>query len=594
MALDGFVIANLAYELSSILTEGRIQKIAQPEKDALLLTIKKERKNYRLLISAGASLPLVYLTEDNKPSPAAAPNFCMLLRKHLNSARITSIKQFGLERVMEITLEHYNELGDLAVKYLMIECMGKHSNIILLNDEKVILDSIKHISGLVSSVREVLPGKPYFIPNTRDKLDPFVLTKDSFYKNVLEKPMSVIKALINTLTGFSTVMANELAYRSGIDADMSVSALTPEQKSFLSHTFFDMMDAVRGHRFQPCIFTENSIPIEFSAFPLTIYEHMQKHDYKSISEVLERFYAEKDMITRIRAKSSDLRKHITTILDRDRKKLDLQQKQMKDTEKRDKFRIYGEMINTYGYQLGLEDRALTCVNYYDNKEITIPIDPSLTSSENANRYFGKYNKSKRTAEALEVQIAEVKDEILYLESVLNAVEIARKEDDLAAIKDELIDNGYMKRKHGSKKGKPYKAKSKPIHFVSSDGYDIYVGKNNVQNEELTFHFAVGNDWWFHAKETVGSHVIVKSNGEEPPIKTFEEAASLAAYFSKGRGSDKVEVDYTLRKNVKKPNGSKPGFVIYYTNYSLLASSSISGIKLHSKEDQVFLERGLDK
>lgn len=590
MAFDGFVISNLTYECSKVLTDGRIQKIAQPEKDALMLTIKNNRVNYRLFISAAASLPLIYLTETNKPSPITAPNFCMLLRKHLNSAKVVSIRQVGLERVIEIKFENLNELGDLTNKYLMIECMGKHSNIIFLNEEKVIIDSIKHVSALVSSVREVLPGKAYFIPNTMEKWDPTEMSKGDFMEKVLGKPMATAKAVFSSLVGFSPVMANELVYRCGVDGDLSTAALSEGEKAILADMFSSMMKDNGEHRFEPCILLENGVPKEFSAFPLTVYGHLQCRPYASISEVLENYYAEKDTITRIRAKSADLRKHVTIILERDRKKLDLQEKQIKDTQKRDKFRIYGELINTYGYQLEADDTKLTCINYYDNEEITIPIDNTLTPSENSNHYFNKYNKSKRTAEALAVQMAEVREEIAYLDSIMNALEIARKEEDLIYIKDELVQSGYMKQKGGQGKGKQRTAKSKPLHFVSSDGYDIYVGKNNFQNEELTFKFAVGNDWWFHAKGMAGSHVILKSNGEEPPNRAFEEAASLAAYFSKGRGAEKVEIDYTLKKNVKKPNGGKPGFVVYYTNYSLLASCSISGLALQNKEDEVFLER----
>lgn len=599
MAFDGFVISNLTYELSELLTEGGIQKIAQPEKDELLLTIKNNRTNYRLLISAGASLPLIYLTENNKPSPATAPGFCMLLRKHLNGARIVSIKQLGMERVIEIELENLNELGDLSSKYLMIECMGKHSNIIFLNHEKEIIDSIKHISSMVSSVREVLPGKPYFIPNTMDKKDPLSLTKKMFIEEVLGRPLSTSKSIYSTLIGFSPLMATELAYRCHIDGDLPTATLSSEQKESLADAFMSIMLDVKEHRFTPCIVFDGTIPKEFSSFVLKIYEQLEQRTYSSISNVLEQYYAEKNIISRIRVKSADLRKHVTTLLERNRKKLDLQQKQMKDTEKRNKYKVFGELINTYGYQLGEEDTKLTCINYYDNEEVTIPVDPTLTSSENANRYFNRYNKSKRTFLALTIQLAEVREEISHLESILNALEIARKEEDLVFIKEELIQSGYMKRKTGKGKreskvrshGKKT-PKSKPLHFISSDGYDIYVGKNNFQNDELTFKFANGGDWWFHAKEMAGSHVIVKSknNEEEPPIRTFEEAGALAGYFSKGRGSEKVEIDYTIKKNVKKPNGSKPGYVVYYTNYSLIVSPSITNIKLVSIEDQVFLER----
>ena len=251
--------------------------------------------------------------------------------------------------------------------------------------------------------------------------------------------------------------------------------------------------------------------------------------------------------------------------------------------------MYGELLTTYGYQLSETDTSLTCVNYYNNEEITIPVDETMTAIENANKYFARYNKLKRTEEAVKEQQEETEETITHLESIMTELDIARKEEDLLVIRQELSDFGYMKGKRSGKKGKPIK-KSKPLHFISSDGYDIFVGKNNYQNDELTFKTATGNDWWFHAKNMPGSHVIVKTNGEEPPIKTFEEAGSLAAYFSKGKGADKVEIDYTQKKNVEKPNGGKPGFVVYYTNYSLMASSHIEGIRCVNAEDSVFLER----
>ena len=246
-------------------------------------------------------------------------------------------------------------------------------------------------------------------------------------------------------------------------------------------------------------------------------------------------------------------------------------------------------MQTYGHQLKPGEKSLTCINYYNNEEVTIPIDSDFTPMENANRYFNRYNKLKRTYEALTVQLAETKEEIEHLDSVMNALEIVRQEQDLTLIKEELVQSGYMRRKSTGKKERNT-SKTHPMHFISSDGYSIYVGKNNYQNDELTFKFATGGDWWFHAKQMAGSHVVIKCDGKEPPVRTFEEAASLAAYFSKGRGSDKVEIDYTLKKNVKKPNGSKPGFVVYYTNYSMVASSHLHGITPASKEDQVFLER----
>lgn len=578
MAFDGFTMAALTNEFSSVLTEGRLLKVAQPEPDELLLSIKNNRKTYRLAISASPSLPLVYFTEESRVSPLTAPNFCMLLRKHLNGAKILSIKQIGLERVIEIKMENLNELGDLVHKSLIIEIMGKHSNIIFLDENRKIIDSIKHVSSLVSSVREVLPGRDYFIPNTKEKHNPFDLTTEQWMNEVVVQPVSVAKGLCNYFTGFSFTIAHEIAYRSGIDGDAPFASLNGNQLSCLYQEVKGIITKTKENIFTPEIVFDGKEPVEFCAFQLTMYENMSHSSNDSMSHVVEQFYKEKEIIQRIRQKSTDLRKNVNTILERDRKKFQIQTKQLKDTEKRDKYKVYGELINTYGYQLTSEDKSLECVNYYDNTEVKIPIDNTLTVTENANKYFNRYNKLKRTFEAVTLQLKDTNEQIQHLETILTALDIARQEEDLVLIKQELIDSGYMK-SHGGTKKKNSKAigKSKPIHYVSSDGYDMYVGKNNYQNDELTFKFATGNDWWFHSKNVPGSHVIIKCNNEEPPISTFEEAASLAAFYSKNKNSDKVEIDYTQKKNVKKPNGSKPGFVVYYTNYSMVATPDISNI-----------------
>lgn len=590
MAFDGITIAALVKELNDCLKDGHMQKIAQPEQDELLLTIKKQRLNYKLKISASASLPLFHLTENPKPSPMTAPNFCMLLRKHLNGAKILEIRQIGFERVVQILMENLNELGDVVQRSLMIEIMGKHSNIIFVDDDNKIVDSIKHINGMVSSVREVLPGREYFIPNTMDKKNPLSLTTEIWNQELFRKPTTVAKALYQSVTGFSAVMAHELAYRSHLDGDSPVASLTGNDKSSLMSSFRGLIEDIENGNFSPCIILDGPVPLEFGAVPLTMYEDKTCRQYDSISKVIENFYGEKDVIGRIRQKSADLRKSVTTMLERCNKKMDLQRKQIKDTEKKDKFKVYGELLNTYGYQLTPEDKTLTCMNYYTDEEITIPVDNTLSPSENAGKYFDKYNKMKRTFTAVTEQMKENQETVEHLESILTELDIARKEEDLLYIRQELSEWGYIKKHAARGKKGSRMPKSKPLHFISSDGYDIYVGKNNYQNEEITFRMATGNDWWFHAKNMPGSHVIVKCNGEEPPIRTFEEAASLAAYFSKGKGSDKLEIDYTQKKNVKKPNGSKPGFVVYYTNYSLVASSHIEGIRCANEADAVFLER----
>ena len=575
MAFDGITIANIVSDLNNTITAGRISKIAQPEKDELLLTIKNQRESYRLFISASASLPLVYLTDHNRKSPMTAPNFCMLLRKHIGNGKIISITQPSLERVIRFEIEHLNELGDLCKKYLIVEIMGKHSNIIFTNAENMIIDSIKHVPPHMSSVREVLPGRPYFVPQTQDKLDPLTLDESTFIEQVLSRPLSIMKALYTTLTGISPLFAEEICSRASLDGGATTDSLNEVAKQHLYHTLMRSITDIKNKNFTPAIIYQNDEPIEFSSLSLSMYEDMVIKPYENISELLESYYAEKNIITRIRQKSVDLRKVVTTALERNVKKYQLQQKQMKDTEKKEKYRIYGELINTYGYDVNPGDKQLKAINYYTNEETTVPLDAELTPLENAQKYFERYNKFKRTADALDTLLLETQTEITHLESIKTSLDMALSEDDLAQIKDELIQYGYLKRR--ATNGKKPKIISKPLHYLSSDGYHIYVGKNNFQNEELTFKVATGDDWWFHAKGLPGSHVIVKTNGDELPDRTFEEAGQLAGYYSKARKAPKVEIDYTLRRNIKKPSGGVLGFVIYHQNYSLIIEPDISTI-----------------
>ena len=576
MALDGIVIANLVHELNETVLNTRISKIAQPETDELLFTLKGKDGQKRLLLSASASLPLIYLTGNNKPSPMTAPNFCMLLRKHIANGRITKIWQPDMERIINFEIEHLNELGDLCRKTLIVEIMGKHSNIIFCKEDQTIIDSIKHVSAQVSSVREVLPGRAYFIPQTMAKEDPLTISAQDFARAIGAAPMTVQKALYNRLTGISPIMAEEICHLASIDSDQSANELTETEMIHLHRTFSLVMEDVRDGHFSPTIIYDADGPVEYGAFPLTCYEGAQyrMETIPSISNLLENYYSSRDMVTRIRQKSSDLRRIVQTALERNYKKYDLQLKQLKDTEKKEKYRIYGELLNTYGYELVGGETSFRCLNYYTNEEITIPLDPQLSAKDNAKKHFDKYNKLKRTYEALAGLTLETKAEIDHLESISSSLDIARGEDDLVQIKEELMEYGYVKKRRPSDK-KP-KVTSRPFHYLSSDGYHIYVGKNNYQNEELTFKLATGNDWWFHAKGIPGSHVIVRSEGKaELPDRVFEEAGSLAAYYSKGRDNDKVEIDYIQKKNIKKVAGSAPGFVIYHTNYSMVAEPGCS-------------------
>ncbi len=576
MALDGIVISNIVAELNSTIHNARISKIAQPEADELLLTLKSNQGSYRLAMSASASLPFIYLTDNNKPSPLTAPTFCMVLRKHIANGRITRIYQPHMERIINFEIEHLNEMGDLCQKTLIIELMGKHSNIIFTDADGTIIDSIKRIPASLSSVREVLPGRQYTIPATQeDKYDPLAVDTAGFTDIILQKPLSVSKAIYSSFSGISPLVACEIAHRAGLDADSPVAAYSSDELLHLASNFIWMMDDIKSGNFAPNIVRDGSEPKEFSSVELTQYNDLSVTKYDSISQVLELYYSERNIYTRIRQKSSDLRKHVNTLLERNQKKYVLQMKQLKDSEKREKYKVYGELINAFGYGLTPDDKVLEAANYYDdNKIIKIPIDNTKTPAENAQKYFDKYGKMKRTAEALNELIQETKAQIDHLESIQNSLDIALSADDLVQIKDELIEYGFIKK---GKSGKKQNVKSRPFHYVSSDGFDMYVGKNNYQNDELTFKFATGNDWWFHAKGMPGSHVIVKSENKELPDRTFEEAGKLAGYYSKGKNADKVEIDYLLKKNVKKPNGSAPGFVVYYTNYSLTIHPDITDI-----------------
>lgn len=611
MAFDGITTAALRWELAHKLTGGRIYKIAQTDRDELVLTIKPMMERgggqCRLYLSADPSLPLAYLTEKSRPAPLQAPAFCMLLRKHLQNGRITGVTQPGLERILRFDVEHLDEMGDLCRHTLVIELMGKHSNIIFLNDQEQIVDSIKHISSLVSSVREVLPGRPYFVPDTRNKRDPLQETEENFDAMLRDSQVPPAKLLLNTFTGLSTQMAEELCCRAHLSNDRSASSMTQEDRASLWTAFNSLMRDVENGRFAPTIYYKKDLdghrgaPMGYSAVPMQMYNDCDSvcfsDESNPMSRLLEAFYAQKNTATRIHQKSSDLRHIVQTILERDIHKYDLQCKQIRDTEKRDKYRVYGELLNAYGYSIPAGAKSCELDNYYTGEKLRVPLDETLTPQQNAKKYFDRYTKLKRTNEALTKLTAEVREEIEHLRTIQTALDLSTTEGDLAQIRREMEDSGFVKRHYASKnssrrdssrknggasKGsKGRTPASRPLHYVSSDGYDIYVGKNNTQNDELTFHFADANDIWFHANDMPGSHVILRTGGkamDKIPDKAFEEAASLAAWYSAGRQQQKVEIDYLLRRNVKKPGGARPGFVVYYTNYSIIARTDISGLK----------------
>lgn len=574
MALDGIVIAALVKELRDTLLGGHIQKIAMPEKNELLLTVKNHAAQHRLLISCEASLPLLYLQAENKPSPLTAPGFAMLLRKHIGSGKITAVEQLGLERIVRIETTQLNELGDIAPRALYTELMGKYSNIIFTDENDVILDSMRRVPASVSSLREVLPGRPYFVPEKLQKTNPLELSETDFTAALTAQgSLPLDRALSSAFSGISSLIAQEVLFRTSLEPREVFDGLSAEKRNALYSVFSSLMEAVRTERFEPVMYLRGEVPVEFSALPLETLkaEGLEARRYTSVSELLYSYYALRAESSRMRQKSSDLRRLVQNHLERSQRKRILQEKQLADSQKKEKYRIYGDLLNSYAYQIPAGADHYVAENFYDeNRPLRIPLDKNLSPAENAKNYFDRYAKLKRTELAVGAELEKTVQEEAHLASVLTALELATEESDLAEIREELAAFQYVKRQRAQKGKRPQKIQSHPLHFRSSDGFDIFVGKNNYQNEELTFKVASGSDWWFHAKGMPGSHVIVKANGQELPDRCFEEAAALAAYYSKGRDQDKVEIDYLQRRNVKKVNGAPPGFVIYHSNWSMMA------------------------
>lgn len=582
MAFDGITIACMVHELSEKLVGGRITKISQPEKEEVLLTVKSLAGQHRLFISASASLPLIYLTEENKPAPMTAPNFCMVLRKYLQGGRVVEISQPGLERVILIKVEHLDEMGDTCIRVLCFELMGKYSNLILCDDKNVILDSLKHVSAVMSSVREVLPQREYFIPVTVEKKDALTTTYEEFAGLAKESRQAPFKMIYQSYTGISPFMAREMCNNAEVDDRIMAGDLEDAVVQRLYDAFDQVINKVKMKDYAPCMIMENGKVKEFAVMDIPSYPSEQKQAFDSVSKLLFDFYASKNKEDVMRQKSLNLRKTLQTILERDYKKLDLQKKQLEDAGERETYKIYGELLNAYGYQLQDGAKEAKVLNYYTNEEVIIPLDENLSIKENAVRFFDKYGKMKRTEEALAIQTKENEAEIVYLESVQTFLNLASTKADLQQIQAELSERGFIKKSY-DKKNK--KVVNKPLHYVMYDEYDIYVGKNNLQNEEVTFKMANGNDWWFHAKGVPGSHVIVKSRNANPatewdmPDEVFEAAACLAAVYSKNGGQEKAEVDYIRKKHVKRPGGGEPGFVVYYTNFSMMIETNLQRFAL---------------
>lgn len=563
MALDGIYIYSILCELKNKFIGSRISKINQPEKDELNFLIRGiDNKNYRLLISASSSYPKIHITDNSKKNPLTPPMFCMVLRKYLLNSKIVDIRQIETDRIIIFDFQSVDDLGFNSIYSLIIEIMGRHSNVTLVRArDNIVMDSIKHITPEINRFRSLYPGIEYVYPPKSERLNPFNFSREDFLNYLSDRYLPIDEKMCSKVfIGVSKSLSKEIMFR--LQQNVEEGNINPDT----AYGHIDkLFTSIKNCNFSYNIYSENGIIKDFSCIDLTSLDHMNKVKYNSSSELLENFYFEKDKADRLNNHSIDLQRIVNTNLDRCLKKDEILNKKLIECQSKDKYRLYGELLTANIYVIKKGDKNVTLQNYYsdDLKDITIQLNENKTPSENIQAYFKKYNKLKTTEKMAKIQLEANSKEIDYLQSVFTNIKNCEDYSEIEEIKKELIDTGYIK--FNKKNNKKSPKVSKPYHFISSDGIDIYVGKNNFQNDYLTLKFADKKDIWMHTKNIPGSHVIIKNRAEPLPDKTLEEAAGLAAYYSKAKHSNNVAVDYTEVKNVKKPSGAKPGMVIYLTN-----------------------------
>ena len=555
MPLDAICLSAVAEELRAAIGGGKIDKIYQPGRDEVVLAVRGPAGNVKLLLSASPSQPRAQLTNIPRENPDKPPMFCMLLRKHLTGGRILEITQPPMERLLDFRLETIDELGDRVERRLVLECMGRRANLILLDAEGRIVDCLRRVDGDLSSKRQVLPGMFYRLPPAPDKVNPLTATpeeRSAALANPNAKAMD--KLLLDAFTGISPLIARELAFRAGEDPE----ALPAVLDRFL--------EEVAEKRFTPYVLVREGKPVDFTFLPILQYgPQTECRRQDSFSKLLDDFYETRDQAERTRQRGQDLIKSVTNARDRVARKLGRQEKELEATFDRDRMRELGDIITSNLHAMEKGMTVLKTMDFYDPecKEVEIQLDPLLTPQQNAAKYYKEYNKAKTAEEMLTIQINKGERELEYLNSVLEAIALAEGERDLLEIRQELTDTGYLRRaKTAAKREK--RVAGRPMEFRSTAGLRISVGKNNTQNDQLTAKQAGKWDIWFHTQKIHGSHVILWTEGREPDAQSLSEAAILAAYYSQAREGTKVPVDYTPVKYVKKPAGARPGMVIYTT------------------------------
>ena len=558
MALDGIYLYSLINELKDFAINSKIDKVNQPEKDEIILTLRGKGTR-KLLISSSSNYPRLHFTTINKINPLKAPVFCMVLRKYLIGGKIIDITQYSTDRIISIDIENKDELGFDSKYSLIVEIMARHSNITLVRKrDNKIMESIKHIHSNKNSYRVLYPGATFIMPPTSNKLNPFSFTKEEL-KNLLKENINFNESIFSKIiTGVGKNLSNDLF----IEYKNKFNDLTIDNLSLFIIDYFK--NILKDNK--NILFFKDGKVVDFYFKDLISLNNCEKKYFESHSDTLDNFYATKDKQDRLHSKGLDIQRLINTNIERCLKKIKILEKTLKECEAKEDYRIKGELLTSYIYGFKKGDKDVSVLNYYSENEeyLKISLDENKTPSENIQFYFKKYNKLKNAEEASINQLSINEDELNYLNSVLTSLETADNYADIEEIKKELIETGYVRFRKEKNKNKI--KTNKPLHFISSDGIDIYVGKNNIQNDYLTLKFAEKTDTWLHTKIIPGSHVIIK--GKNIPESTLLEAATLAAFYSKGKNSTKVPVDYTLVKNVKKPSGAKPGMVIYSTNKTL--------------------------
>lgn len=567
MAFDACMMRAVLSEYRREFAEAKIEKVLQPRNDEIDLVIHSGKRSGRLVFNVGPNAPRLQLTDIVKENPLKAPMFCMFLRKHLTGGRIVSVEQPGFDRIAVFTVSCYDEMGFPTTKKLVCEIMGKYANLIVLDSEEKIITALKLVDFSASTVRQVLPGLKYKVPEKPEKLDPTVIDEAAFFDKLRAFPeeRSGEKFITSTYSGIATQIARELVYRTAGAIDVPIAKMDGHR---FFEVFSDWQRLLISEEYTPTVALDSvGKPLDYSYMDITYLGDTETKSFDSFRTLLDAYFAEKDRRERIHQRAHDLTTVLSNATSRTERKLAIQRESLIESEKGAEYKKYADLItaNIYMIKRGME--SFVAVDYYDDAcpEIEIKLDARLDPSKNAQKYYKLYNKCKTAKAVLTEQIAIWERELLYLESVKSFLERAESEQDLIDIRDELYRAGYASKLRGYKPQKQLKLR--PMQFKTSGGYRLLVGRNNLQNDELTFKIAEKNDLWFHVKDMPGSHVIMVTGGEEPSERDYTEAAEVAAYYSKAGDGANVAVDYTAVRNVKKPQGAKPGYVIYKTNYT---------------------------